>query len=54
MLRSDHEAELAAGGPAYVAYPGQAGGNVAAIAARGWVGGLAAGGPRRASAPAEF
>jgi hypothetical protein len=36
--------DMAAGVPAYVAYPGEAGGNVAAIAAGGWVGGLAAGG----------
>ena len=36
--------DMAAGVPAYVAYPGEAGGTCAAIAAGGWVGGLAAGG----------
>jgi hypothetical protein len=35
---------MAKGVPAYVAYPAEAGGNVAAVAAGGWVGGLAAGG----------
>jgi hypothetical protein len=36
--------DMAAGVPWYAAYPGEAGGNIAAVAAGGWVGGLAAGG----------
>jgi uncharacterized protein YukE len=36
--------DMAHGVPWYAAYPGEAGGNVAAVAAGGWVGGLAAGG----------